>query len=139
MLDKICRILWKIASCTVAVAVILFAVGIISKSDVADMIASLKTDTNEAKAEDEDVTSPVELTYYKSKNDTSEDYSEYQQPDDYANVQVWVTRSGECFHLDRDCFHIKNKDVASSTVSESFNNGKRPCEDCSYEVITYYD
>ena len=159
MLDKIRVILWKIASCSVAVAIILLSVKAVTIDDISELIhKSLIGKYNEEKSEDyqQDYSSSSEEkpVSYKAQQVSSgasanknnftntvneeESYEKYAQPDLYAHMTVYFTKSGECFHIDRDCFHIINRDVGSAEMEDIIDR-LRPCEDCSYEVINYYN
>lgn len=79
---------------------------------------------------------------YPSQNDYSQNYVEYTPQSDpsdpYANMTVYYTKSGKSFHLDADCFHIRNRDISASPMSDVINR-LDPCHDCSQEVWDYYD
>ena len=50
---------------------------------------------------------------------------------DTATIVYW-TDSGSVWHISRDCYHIKNKEVASGTVSEAEAAGhKSGCKTCN--------
>ena len=50
---------------------------------------------------------------------------------DTATIVYW-TDSGSVWHISRDCYHIKNKEVASGTVSEAEAAGhKSSCKTCN--------
>ena len=94
----------------------------VDSETVADSVQS-NEDTAENDGESETVNSDGTLTEETEKVAESEIGK--------ADTVYWV-KGGSVWHLSRDCYHLRNKDVISGSVEEAQEAGKtKVCSNCS--------
>lgn len=56
--------------------------------------------------------------------------AEQPKPEVKREITVYVTKYGECYHDNRNCYHIKNREVTALSLSEA-KKLYRPCSHCA--------
>ncbi len=55
--------------------------------------------------------------------------AEQPKPEVKQEITVYITKYGECYHDDRNCYHIKNREVTALSLTEA-KKLYRPCSRC---------
>ena len=98
--------------------------------------------TDEPTTESDEITTETEteaqtdsntvVTTDVTETDTNEATEDTDKPDTTPSSTVYWTESGETWHTNPKCYHIKNKDVFSGSVEEAIEAGKeRLCKTCA--------
>lgn len=76
---------------------------------------------------DDDTEEPMTFT---------EDQIEY---DDESMALAYFTKDGETYHLFRQCPQIKDEDVHQMRMYDLSEMGYSPCEECSKQIVDFYN